>query len=383
MTKVDREEMTMELKRKLRLTLELCLVMSVLPLLLLGCGGGGGAGTAAATPAATTPASTAGLMQGQYWTDLMGVGIRRFFQGIPANGVIDTANFSGGNYIVTRVVKTLSGGVWGINTDKTYVLTPSGWVLFPASSVIAAANATTYTSTDVAGILSSSVITTVNLSGTPVVASSAVPAITALGYASAVSPASAVYPAGSYEYDLSNTVTAATPGYWFSVIPATAVTTVAGSATPINQTNFTTAGFAAHATTADPICLTGLGFVHKIGVTYDAYGLTLNAGVPAMTMGTCQNASIVGGAVSSGTIDLTFVTVNGAPIVTFSNGTGIFVGGTAYGAYIASLFLGLSPAVGAAYYGNVFPAGTTTSSSFWLNKTAMDAALQAWGAPTY
>jgi len=119
----------MKLKSKLRLALELGVVTSALPLLLLGCGGGGGG------------SGGGGMMTGQFWTDLTGTGIRRFWPGqlatassvsYSAGAYLDTAAYSGGSYLMTSVLKTISGVAWTASPDTSYYLSASAGKLFKA-----------------------------------------------------------------------------------------------------------------------------------------------------------------------------------------------------------------------------------------------------------
>jgi hypothetical protein len=269
----------------------------------------------------------------------------------------------------------MSGVSWTTVPNHAYYLVgAAGWTAYPNPETVAAANATTFTFSDVSLGNASVTISTTNLSGTTIAASSMVPAIDTLGYASSVSPASAIYPAGSYAYTLSSLGTTTTTQYWVYADPINEVTTVASSPTPINQANFTAAKFAFHSTTADPICMGAYGLVYKNGTTYDFYALKLNAGVPTGTMPTCQTASITTS--SLGTYDLSFVSIMGTPVVTFSNPTNLFQTTDIFSNFV----LGVLPMFNKAYYGNITPIGTTTVATYWLNKTAMDAAMNAWGA---
>ena len=354
---------------------ELGLVMITLPLLLLGCGGGG-SGSSSASP---------GIMTGQFWTDLTGAGITEFWPGshatassvsFPAGANIDTATFSGGSYATTDHIKAISGVAWTTVSNTSYYLGSSGWTLPPNPWTSTATNASTFTITGINLGSATVTISTTNLSGTTIAASSMVPAIDSLGYASSVSPASATYPANSYAYTLSELDTYSTPAYWLYAQSSNEVSTVSGSSTPINATNFTTAKFAQHTTITDPICVGGWGMVFKAGTTstYNLYGLVLNAHVPAFTVPSCQNASIM--APILGTYDLSFVTINGASVVKFSTPTGWFQTNIDF---LGNDFISVLP-TGTAYYGTITPAGTTTSTTYWLNKTAMYAAMNAWGA---
>ncbi len=366
----------MELKRKLGLVAELGLLMITLPLVLLGCGGGGGSSSAGA--------STTGMMSGQFWTDLTGAGIRMFlpgFPGSPATGDVDSAVFSGGSYSTSSISMSLASGVWGVQpADPYYYLAATGWTIIPNSFHLSATNASTFTVTDPVWGAGTITVSTIDLSGQTVVASSAVPAVTSSGAASAVSPTPATYPAGSYEYVWSETLVTTTTGYELHAAPSNAVTTAASSPTPVNAANFNAAGFAAHSTT-DPICFDGFMLAYKGGVTYDSYPPTPNAGVPPGAMMTCQNSHIAAGATPLGSIDLTFSTVNGVPIVTISNRTGMYAG-TLY-SYLTNRFVGFVPSLGVAYPGYIVLPGTSTYPLYFLNQTAMNAALQAWGVPTF
>lgn len=366
----------MELKRKLSLLTELGLLMITLPLLLLGCGGGGGGGGSSSTGASTT-----GMMSGQFWTDFTGAGIRAFFPGSPATGDVDSAVFSGGSYTMSGISMSLAGGVWGAKPfENSYYLTAAGWTIYPKSSILSATNAGTFTVTDPVWGAGTVTVSTIDLSGQTVVASSAVPAVTSSGAASSVSPATASYPAGSYEYVWSETFVVTTTGYVLYAHPYNAVTTAASSPTPVNAANFNAVGFAAHST-ADPICIAGLFLAYRSGATYDSYPPTANAGLQNGTVLTCQNSYIAPGATPLGSIDLTFSTVNGLPIATISNPQGMY---TAAGySYLASGFVGFVPSLGTAYYGTVMSPGTSTYPAYFLNQTAMNAALQAWGVPTF
>lgn len=363
----------MKLKSKLRLALELGLVTSALPLLLLGCGGGGGSGGS-------------GMMTGQFWTDLTGSGIREFWPGqaetassvsYPALAQIRTAVYSGGSYSMTVLTKTISGVAWTAVPETSYYLTTSGWTVSPGTVTYTAPNATTLVYTGGFGSFTQA-ITMFNLSGTTISASPMIPAVDSLGNASSVSPASAIYPANSYAYQLTGTGTSTATEYWVYAEPADEVTTAASSVTPINSANFTAAKFALHSTTTDPICLNGFALVHKTGATYDFYGMTLNAGVHSGSLATCTNATVVG--LPIGTYDLSFAPVIGTTtVVTFSNPTAGFVITDPF----SNLVVGVLPSLDKAYYGDVIPAGTSTSTTYFLNKTAMDAALQqAWGMTT-
>jgi hypothetical protein len=359
---------SMKLKSKLRLALELGLVTSALPLLLLGCGGGGGG------------SGESGMMSGQFWTDLTGTGLREFQAGNAASGVYvlgytTSANFSGGRYIVTGTTQQLTAsGVWStLNTGDSYYLANNGWTLYPSSIAITATDETHYSITDHLNRSGHGTITTINLSGTVIVASSAVPAIDHLGQASSVSPAFAFYPAGSYEFDVAYSNSSMPEEYVLWGRPDFAVTTIAGS---ITSANFDAIHFAAHATTDNPICVNGMGLVYTgPGSTrYSAYALTLKSGVAADVHPTCLNASIASGASVLGTYDLTFTTLNTAPIVTFTNISG-------YSGFANYLMGVLSNTV---YGGSKSPArAATNATTYGLNKTAMDAALQAWGVPVY
>ena len=323
-------------------------------------------------------------MTGQFWTDLTGAGVREFWPGSrpplnlvnsPAGASIYTATFSGSNYALTDTLKSMSGVAWTTVPDNSYYLVgTAGWTAYPNPETVTAVNASTFTFADVSLGNASVTISTTSLSGTTIAASSMVPAIDTLGYASSVSPASAVYPAGSYAYTLSSLNTTTITQYWIYADPINEVTTVATSLTPINPANFTAAKFALHATIADPICMGAYGLVNKTGTTYDFYALTLNAGVPAGTMPTCQTASITTS--SLGTYDLSFLTIAGTTVVTFSNPTSLFQTVDIFGNFV----LGVLPIFNKAYYGNITPVGTTTVTTYWLNKIAMDAAMNAWGA---
>jgi hypothetical protein len=116
---------------------------------------------------------------------------------------------------------------------------------------------------------------------------------------------------------------------------------------------------------------------HSSGATYNSYYPTLNAGVPSGTPNTCQNSNIAA-ARSNGTLDLTFSTVNGVPIVSFLNPTGVNLF-----ANLGNQFIGFLPTLGNAYYGTVVLPGSSTGTSYWLNQTAMNAALQAWSVPVF
>jgi hypothetical protein len=209
----------MELKRRLGLAAELGLVMITLPLLLLGCGGGG------SSSSSTSP----GMMTGQFWTDLTGTGLREFWPGSrpplnlvnsPAGASIYTATFSGSNYAMTDTFKAMSGVAWTTLPNNSYYLVgAAGWTAYPNPETVTAANASTFTFADVSLGTASVTISTTNLSGTTIAASSMVPAIDTLGYASSVSPASAVYPAGSYAYTLSSLNTTTITQYWIHADP--------------------------------------------------------------------------------------------------------------------------------------------------------------------
>ena len=366
----------MELKRRLGLAAELGLVMITLPLLLLGCGGGGSSGSSSST--------SLGMMTGQFWTDLTGAGIREFWPGSrpplnfvnsPAGANINTATFSGGSYTITDQIRSISGAVWTTVPDTTYYLGSSGWTITPSPWTITATNPSAFTIADINLGSATVTISTTNLSGSTIAASSMVPAIDPLGYASSVSPASATYPANSYGYTLSELDTSTTPAYWLYATSDYEVTTAASSPAPINQANFTAAGFALHTSTADPICLWGYGLVNKTGTTYDFYALTLNTGVPTGTMPTCQTASITTS--SLGTYDLSFAPIMGTTVVTFSHPTGFF---SATVDLFGKSVVGVLSTFDKAYLGSITPAGTTTVTTYWLNKAAMDAAMNAWGA---
>jgi hypothetical protein len=272
-------------------------------------------------------------------------------------------------------MKSLFGGVWGVAPQNYYSLTASGWALYPSSTAISATNANTFTYTDPAVGLTTVAITTTDLSGKAIVASSAVPAVDSLGASSFVSPATANYPSGSFEYVFSSSATSTASAYTLTAISTWQVTT---TTVPITATNFNAAGFAAHSQ-ADPICVVGLGLflAHSSGATYNSYYSTYNAGVPSGTPITCQNSNIAT-ATSNGTLDLTFSTVNGVPIVSFSNPTGV----NSY-ANLGNQFIGFLPTPGNAYYGTVQLPGSSTGTSYWLNQTAMNAALTAWSVPVF
>lgn len=364
----------MKLKSKLRLALELCLITSALPLLLLGCGGGGGSG-----------GGGGGMMTGQFWSELTGAGgLREFQAGNFASGVLvlgytTTANFSGGRYSVSSTTQQLTAsgvsGVWStLNTGNQYYLANNGWTLYPSTVVLTATDETHYSITDGVYGTAHGTITTINLSGTAIVASSAVPAIDHLGHASSVLPASALYPNGSYEFDVNFTNSSMPVEYMLWGSPDFAVTT---KIIPITSANFNASGFVTHNVTTDPICVNGIGLVYTgTGSTYDVYALVPNVVLAADVQPTCLNASIAPGAVSLGKYDLTFTTLNTAPIVTFTYKPG--TGSSSFANYLIGL-LSNTP-----YGGTVSLARpATTSTTYGLNKTAMDAALTAWGVPTY
>jgi hypothetical protein len=359
--------------RGIRKTVELGIVLSAVAVALAGCLGGGGSSGSGAS-------STVGAVSGQFWTDLTGAGIRSFYFGIPAlglpaTGYVSTATFSNGNYNMPSVMKSLSGGVWSVTPQNYYALTTSGWSLESSSINISATNANSFTYTDPAFGLTTVAITTTDLSGKAIVASSAVPAVDSLGASSFVSPATANYPSGSFEYVFSSSANLTTSAYTLTAVSAWQVTT---TTIPITAANFSATGFAAHSQ-ADPICVVGLGLflAHSSGATYNSYYPTLNAGVPSGTPNTCQNSNIAA-ARSNGTLDLTFSTVNGVPIVSFLNPTGVNLF-----ANLGNQFIGFLPTLGNAYYGTVVLPGSSTGTSYWLNQTAMNAALQAWSVPVF
>jgi len=218
---------------------------------------------------------------------------------------------------------------------------------------------------------------TANMSGRAIVADPLfVPAVDAYGNASSVLPASAIFPTSSYAYQLTSTATHATPAYWIYADANNEVTTLASSLLPITQANFSAVGFAQHASMTDPICVGGYGLVYGgFGNSYFIFGLTLNAGVPAGSYPTCNNASIGVTAAPKGTYDVSFVSVMGTTVVTFSNPFGEIATSNPFGNYV----VGVLPSLNKAYFGDVIPVGTSTTTSYWMNKTAMDAALQAWG----
>ena len=202
-TDVVSSSQTIGRHRSIRKTVKLVFALSAVAVALAGCGGGGGA-------AGST--GTSGLVSGQFWTDLTGAGIRSFYFGIPsaglpATGYVNTATFSNGSYSMPSVMKSLFGGVWGVAPQNYYSLTASGWALYPSSTAISATNANTFTYTDPAVGLTTVAITTTDLSGKAIVASSAVPAVDSLGASSFVSPATANYPSGSFEYVFSSSAT--------------------------------------------------------------------------------------------------------------------------------------------------------------------------------
>jgi len=223
-------------------------------------------------------------------------------------------------------------------------------------------------------------IATTDLSGSSVVASSAVYSVTSLGYISAVSPASGVvYPAGSYQYDLTTTATISETFYGMHGVPYYQITTKTGTPNPINQlANFTDAGFAAHNTKSDPICFLDYGLVHSSGTTYNVYTLVPDAALGADEWANCQNSSIPVAASAVGTLDITRVTVNGTPIFQFTGGSGTFASNP-----YSFLLFGLMTSQSKVYMGWITSAGSDVSTSYNLNKTAMDAALTAWGVPTF
>ena len=326
-------------------------------------------------------------MTGQFWTDLTGSGIREFWPGqaetassvsYPALAQIRTAVYSGGSYSMTVLTKTISGVAWTAVPETSYYLTTSGWTVSPGTVTYTAPNATTLVYTGGFGSFTQA-ITTFNLSGTTISASPMIPAVDSLGNASSVSPASAIYPANSYAYQLTGTGTSTATEYWVYAEPADEVTTAAASVTPINNANFTAAKFKLHASTADPICVGGYGLVYSgTGNVFNFYALSLNGGVHPGTNNTCQNSTTYGAPV--GTYDLSFTPVIGSTtVVTFSNPTVWFATTDLF----SSLVVGVLPSLDKAYYGDVVPVGTSTSTTYYLNKTAMDAALQqAWGMTT-
>ena len=194
----------MKLQGKLGLAAEVSLLIITLPLLLLGCGGGGSSGSS----------NTLGMMTGQFWTDLTGAGIREFctasrppanLVSSPAGTSVNTASFSGGSYAMTNVVKAMSGVVWTTVPNNSYYLVgTTGWTAYPNPETATAANATSFTFSDASLGTARVTISTINLSGSTIAASSMVPAIDSLGYASSVSPASATYPANSFGYTLNS-----------------------------------------------------------------------------------------------------------------------------------------------------------------------------------
>lgn len=359
----------MKFKRKLGLAVELGILVVTLPLLLLGCGGG-------STGGSTTPAA----MQGQFWTDFTGAGIREFTPGssVSATGNIHSAAFSrNGVYILSSFVKSMVGGVWGIKTENFYYLNSSGWTVYLDPAIISVTNASTFSFADPVKGATTTTISAIDLSGQTIVASSAVPAVTSLGYASSGVPAIATYPSGSFEYVLTASYITTTSGYRLSADPYYAVTTAASSPTPINAVNFNAAGFAAHST-IDPICVEGLFLAHSSGETYGSYEPTPNSGVTNGTALTCQNATIATGATVLGTYDLTFSTVSGVPIASFSNPTGAYLTNNIF----ANGFIGFLPSLGA-YIGTAQQPGSSTYSTYWLNQTAMYSALSAWSLPMF
>jgi hypothetical protein len=363
----------MELKRRVRQAIELAVFVSALPVLLLGCGGGGG-GTTSSDP-------NAGRMSGQFWTEVEGAGLRIFYAGFspssPARGYLMTAMFGGGKYTINQNEHQLRSTGWQA-ADNSYSLTASGWLPEPTSRVATATDATHFSGGETGLWNYSTVISTIDLSGMPIVASSAVLAVTSMGYISAVAPASAVYPAGSYEFDLTSTYTQTDVGYGLNAQSQWAVTTKAGTATPISQANFSDAGFAAHASISDPICFLNYGLVHTTGTTYEVYWLVPDAPLSVDEWPDCLNSSIPGTAVPVGTMDMSIVMVNGTPIIRFTGGTNSFASNP-----YANFLIGYLPSRNTAYWGWVSSAGSGVSTSYTLNKTAMDAALTAWGVPTF
>lgn len=285
------------------------------------------------------------------------------------------------SYVVKRM--TVSG-VWGAPSEwltNYYYLSSSGWALYPMSSVRFAAVDGSHinVSSDILNASSQMTVSLIGLSGKSVSASSAVPAMTSLGMASAVLPAAATYPPGSYEYATVDTSTQTTTVYFLDAVPDGAVTTTAGPlSNPLNLASYRT-----HTTKADPVCPGAWGYalVNPTGTgdTYDVYNLSFSGPVPIGTLSNCQNASISASASKIGTVDLSLVTVNGTQMIRFINLTGSFGPNDALvGGFVAQL-----PSDAKGYFGSVSSAGTSTSTSYVLNKTAMDAALTAWGVPTF
>jgi hypothetical protein len=160
--------------------------------------------------------------------------------------------------------------------------------------------------------------------------------------------------------------------------PSTEVTTFDSSVTPtFTHANFTPTEFAKHASTADPICVGGFGLVRNTGDIYYFYELTLKGGVHPGTNPTCKNSNI--GALF-GTYVVSFVTIMNTTVVTFSSPTGTFGSANTFGQFV----IGVLPLPhDKAYFGGISPAGTSTSTSYSLNKTAMDAVMQAWGVEKF
>jgi hypothetical protein len=277
-----------------------------------------------------------------------------------------------------------ASGVWGAPSEwlaNYHYLSSSGWAPYPVASVRYAAVDSSHinVSSDILNASSQMTVSLIDLSGRPISANSAVPAMTSLGMASAVLPAAAVYPPGSYEYATVDTSTQTTTVYFLNVFPDYAVTTkTVPLSNPLNLASYRT-----HTTKADPVCPGAWGYAlvaTGTGDTYDVYNLSFADAVPIGTLKNCQNASISASAAKIGTVDLSLVTVNGTQMIRFINLTGSFSPNDV----LVDGLISQIPGDVTGYFGSVSSTSTSTpTTSYTLNKTAMDAALTAWGVPTF